>query len=253
MVRDMNPLATLQPTLASAAGASAGPVDVASGAIGRLDILNHPEELLAALASLHVVWASIFVVVGVLCVMNGYRWHKKVVIVCALLAGIGLGNLLSRSMGDSRIVMGALGLLCAVIATPLLKYAVAVFGGLTGAFIGANLWSAFTETPETHLAGAGMGFIAFAMASFILFRPVVVTFTSIGGAALAVLGGITLLMHVPGWEGAIRESLTNNQLLIPLLVGVAAVTGFVMQQSQASGGGAKAEGGGEAKAKAAHA
>jgi hypothetical protein len=243
-------LPNVSATLATASGATASPIDVVDGAISRLDILNHPDELLDALASLHVVWASIFVVVGVLCVMNGYRWHKKVVIVCALLAGIGLGNLLSHSMGDSRIVMGALGLLCAVIATPLLKYAVAVFGGLTGAFIGANLWSALGGAPETHLAGAGMGFIAFAMASFILFRPVVVTFTSIGGGALAVLGGITLLMHVPGWESAIRESLSTNQLLIPLLVGVAAVTGFVMQQNQ--GGGAKSDAG-DSKAKPAHA
>ena len=171
------------------------------------------------------------VVVGALCVLNGYRWHKWVIIVCAFLGGLGLGHLLSKQMGQSRIVMAAVGLLCAVVATPMLRIAVAVFGGLTGAFIGANAWTAFSDAPDAHLAGAGMGFIALGMLAFIMYRLVIVLFTSIGGAAMVVLGGVTLLLHVPGWETAIRDSLASHQLLLPLLVSVAAVTGFVLQHS----------------------
>ncbi len=208
------------------------PLGAANETVSRLDILNHPEELMAALANVHIVWASIFVAVGALCVLNGYKWHKKVVIVCAFLGGLGLGNLLSKQMGDSRIVMGALGLLCAVIAAPLLRYAVAIFGALTGAFIGANLWTAFSHSPEAHLAGAAMGGIAMGLATFIMFRFVVVMFTSIGGAAMAVFGGITLLLHVPAWSDSVQSSLTAHQLLLPLIVTVAAVTGFVFQHSR---------------------
>ncbi|CAN0052854.1 unnamed protein product, partial [Ectocarpus fasciculatus] len=36
---------------------------------------------------------------------------------------------------------GCVGVLLAVLAIPLMKYAVAVLGGLSGAFIGANLWA----------------------------------------------------------------------------------------------------------------
>ncbi len=208
------------------------PLAAANETVSRLDILNHPEELLTALSNLHVVWASIFVVVGALCILNGYRWHKKVVIICAFLGGLGLGHLLSKQMGNSRIVMGALGLLCAIVAAPLLRFAVAVFGALTGAFIGANVWTAFSESPDAHLAGAAMGSIALGLASFIMFRLVVVMFTSIGGAAMAVFGGLTLLLHVPAWSESVQTSLVANQLLLPLIVTVAAVTGFVFQHSR---------------------
>ncbi len=208
------------------------PLGAANETVNRLDILNHPEELMAALSNLHIIWASIFVAVGALCVLNGYKWHKKVVIVCAFLGGLGLGNLLSKQMGDSRIVMGALGLLCAIVAAPLLRFAVAIFGALTGAFIGANVWTAFSDSPEAHLAGAAMGGIAMGLATFIMFRFVVVMFTSIGGAAMAVFGGITLLLHVPAWSESVQSSLTSHQLLLPLIVSVAAVTGFVFQHSR---------------------
>lgn len=222
------------------------PLEVFHGAVARLDILTHPDELLTALANIHMVWAAVLVVTGGLCVLNGYRWHKYVIVLCAFLGGLGLGHLLSKQMGESRIVMAAIGLLCAVIATPLLRFAVAIFGGLTGAFIGANAWTAFSNSPDAHLAGAGMGFIALGLAAFIMYRLVIVLFTSIGGAAMGVLGAITLMLHVPSWDEAIRKSLEANDMLLPLLVTVAAVTGLVLQHSQITGKGGEEDA--EAKA-----
>ena len=226
------PLILAQTASSTPAPDGSSPLAIANESIHRLDLLNHPEELLNALANLHVVWASVFVVLGILCVLNGYKWHKGVVIICAFIAGMGIGNLLSEQMGDSWIVVGVLGLLFAIIAAPMLRFAVAIFGGLTGAFIGANLWSAFTTTPESHLAGAAIGFIAMGLATFLIFRTVVVTFTSIGGAAMTVLGSITLMMHVPAWKESVQSNLTANQLLIPLLVSAAAIMGIVLQQAK---------------------
>jgi hypothetical protein len=139
------------------------------------------------------------------------------------------------------------GVLFACIATPMLRWTVAVFGGLTGAFLGANAWTLTNASPQdAQWAGACMGFIALALLSFVVFRLVVVLFTSIGGGAMVVLGGITLLMQVPSWQSAIRDSLTANQHLIPLLVTVAAAVGFVIQESRVraagGGGGEKAKG-----------
>ncbi|MHC4709360.1 MAG: hypothetical protein ACYTA3_02800 [Planctomycetota bacterium] len=220
------------------------PLPILSRMLTRMDILNHPGELMGSLASMHIVWASVLVVVGALCVLNGYRWHKYVIVICAFLGGLALGHLLSQQMGQSKIVMAAIGLLCAVIATPMLRIAVAVFGGLTGAFIGANAWTAFSASPDAHLAGAGMGFIALGMLAFIMYRLVIVLFTAIGGAAMVVVGGVTLLLHVPGWETAIEQSLSTHPLLLSLLVAVAAVTGIVLQHSAMQGANeAEAEGG----------
>lgn len=213
------------------------PMEMVRDIVGRMDILNHPNQLLDGLAQVPLVMGGVFVVVGVLCVLNGYRWHKWVVVVLAFLGGLVLGRLLSAHMGESRIVAVALGLLCAIIATPLLRIAVAIFGGLTGAFIGANAWTAInTAQADSHWAGAAMGFIALAMASFLLFRLVIILFTSIGGAAMVVFGGITLLLQVEAWEPAVRSTLASNQLLIPLLVGLAAVTGFVLQETRVRSG-----------------
>jgi hypothetical protein len=211
--------------------ATAGPMDVIERVSSRLDVLNHPDELLSALGNLHIVWASVLLVVGGLCVLNGYKWHRYVIVVCAFVGGLGLGHLLSTQMGESPIAMGAIGLLCAMISTPLLRFAVAIFGGLTGAFIGAHAWTAFNGVQGGQVAAAGMGFIAVGMAAFLMYRAVVMLFTSIGGAAMGVLGGVTLMLHVPSWAEPIRASLTANDMLLPLLVGVGSVTGLVIQNT----------------------
>lgn len=232
---------TITLTLAQDATEPAGGNIVAQTLHG-LDILNRPGELLDVLAQLPLIGASVIVVIGALCVLNGYRWHKWVIMILAFLMGLGLGHLLSERVGNAAIVAVALGLLCAIIATPMLKVTVAVFAGLTGAFIGANVWSAISGTPpDTQWAGAAMGFILLAMSSLLLFRLVIVLFTSVGGAAMVVLGGITLLLHVPAWEGAVREVLTANHLLIPLLLCVAAVAGFVLQHGRLKEEGGKTE------------
>jgi hypothetical protein len=225
-----------------ATGAAAehpGGIALIRDAFLRMDILNRPDDLINALSQLPLIGASVIVVVGVLCVLNGYRWHKWLIMALAFLLGLGLGYLLSMHVGRSAIVAVSLGLLCAIIATPMLKVAVAVFGGLTGAFIGANVWTAFEGAAGMHWAGAAMGFILLAMASLIFFRLVIVLFTSVGGAAMVVFGIITLLLHVPAWEEAVRLSLTSNHLLIPLLLAVAAVGGFVLQESRCRDGGEK--------------
>ena len=70
------------------------------------------------------------------------------------------------------------------------------------------------------------------MLSVVMFRFVIVLFTSVGGSAMVVLGGITLLLHVPEWEAPVRDNLTANEMLIPLLMLLAAVSGFVIQESR---------------------
>ena len=42
----------------------------------------------------------------------------------------------------------------------------------------------------------------------------------------------SLLLQVDGWEPAIRQSLSSHQLMIPILVALAAVGGFVLQEGR---------------------
>jgi hypothetical protein len=213
-----------------------------SEAFQKMDILTKPERLLEMLTGLPLVASCMIVVVGALCVFNGYRWHKWVVVVLAFMAGLGIGHVLSQRMGKSVVVAIAVGVLCATVATPMLRWTVALFGGLTGAFLGAHAWTLANASPaDAQWAGASMGFIAMALLSCVVFRLVVVAFTSIGGAAMVVLGSIALMLHVPTWQEGLREGLTRNQTLIPLLVTVAAVAGFVIQESRNRGNNAEAE------------
>jgi hypothetical protein len=212
--------------------------DFFGGIISRLDILNHPDQLLEMLTGVHVVVAGVLFVVGILCILNGYRWHRWVIIISAFLSGFALGWVMSRHMEQPYIVAGALALMAAVIANPLLRFAVAIFGGVTGAFIGSNLWTALGYAEENHWAGALMGLILVGMASFLMSRHVIMLFTSIGGGALVVCGGLSLLLYVPAWREGLTSALTSNQIVIPLLIAVAAVIGFTIQQSQTAPGAA---------------
>lgn len=237
----MHPLLLLaQQSSDGAAAAEAGGSDGSSSIFDQLIILFRPEELLDQLAQIPVILAAVVVTLGILSVFNGYRWHKWLVAVLAFVIGLGLGWHFSQEMGRSVVVAAAVGGLFAIVATPLLRITVALFGGITGAFIGANAWLGFEIQPvDGHWAGAVIGFIVIAMLSVVLFKLVVVLFTSVGGAVMTVCGTISLLMFVPEWEPAIRNSLTQHQLLVPLLLALAAASGFVVQEARLRSGGVK--------------
>ena len=132
--------------------------------VNSLDLARRPEELLQFASALPMVGAVIVTAVGAACVFQGYKWHKAIVVVLALMLGFGVGRMISAEVGKSMVVAVALGILLAAIASPLLKYTVAFFAGIAGAGIGATLWT-FLNPDQASLAwaGGGMGFIALAL------------------------------------------------------------------------------------------
>ena len=209
--------------------------------VNSLDLARRPEELLQFASTLPMVGAVIVTAVGAACVFQGYKWHKAIVVVLALMLGFGVGRMISAEVGKSMVVAVALGILLAAIASPLLKYTVAFFAGVAGAGIGATLWT-FLNPDEASLAwaGGGMGFIALALMSFLFFRTVVILFTSVGGAAMLVIGATGLLLQIESVQQAVREQVTVHPGVLPLLVATAAVVGIVYQQ----GGQTASDGGG---------
>jgi hypothetical protein len=204
--------------------------------IASLDLARRPEAILQMLSTVPVIGAAIVTAVGAACVMQGYRWHKAIVVVLSLMLGFGVGRLVSAEVGKSMVVAVALGILLAAIASPLLRYTVALFAGIAGAGIGATLWT-FLNPDQASLAwaGGGMGFIALALLSFMFFRVVVIVFTSVGGGAMFVMGSVALLLHVPSVSSVVREQMLIHPGVFPLLVLTAAVVGFVYQQRGGGG------------------
>ncbi|MGA1017460.1 MAG: hypothetical protein ACO3YY_05675 [Phycisphaerales bacterium] len=206
------------------------------------DLLSRPQELLDRLTEMPAVFGVIVMLVGIVCILQGYRWHRWIVVVLALMLGLAVGELVSDRVGRSSVVAIAMGLLFAAVASPMLRFTVAIFAGLAGAFLGANLWSILqgTEAGEPW-PGAAMGFILLALSSFLIFRISIILFTSLGGAAMFVIGGIASLLHIDAVQAAVREHLAQHQLIVPLLVGVTAVLGFVLQENWTRGGASSEE------------
>jgi len=199
--------------------------------ITRFDILAEPQLLIQTIDSLSLTVAATLTVTGGVCLTRGFRWHKGIVLLLALLGGIGLGHAMSLSMGRSMVIALAVGLLCAVIAAPMLKWTIAVLAGIVGAFVGANLWGLLSpEHAAEAWAGAGMGFIALALGSFLLARLVVTFFMTVSGAVLFVGGGLALLLRIDAIREPVIEHLHDVPRMIPLLIAVAAIIGFVLQR-----------------------
>lgn len=204
------------------------------------DALANPEVLINHLQQLHIVLAGVFVACGLVCLIQGFRLYKGVVLIIAAITGIAFGHAMGQHIRAPLIIAGCSGVLLAVVAWPLMKYAVAVAGGIAGAFIGANAWTALAKQgnliesvslqADDYWAGALLGLIFFGLLSFILFEVSVMVFTTFSGSVLATIGLISLLLQVEAWQPAVRSGLEANPLIIPLLVIVPAVIGFVIQQ-----------------------
>ncbi|MBB47479.1 MAG: hypothetical protein CMJ33_02805 [Phycisphaerae bacterium] len=203
----------------------------------RFDILAEPQLLIQTIDSLSVIVAAALTVTGGVCLLKGFRWHKAIVLVLALLGGIGLGYAMSLSMGRSMVIALAVGLLCATLAAPMLKWTIAILAGIVGAFVGMNIWGLLSpEHSSQAWAGAGMGFITLALGSFLLSRLVVTFFMSVSGAVLFIGGSISLLLRLDALREPIMQHLHEVPRMIPLLIAVAATIGFVIQRPSLDGG-----------------
>mgnify|MGYP007011831415 CR=1 FL=1 len=214
------------------ADAGRNPVAVFDEVIrGRIDLLNHPAEIEQLITNIHYVWAAIFGVVGLMCVLQGYRWHKILVIVLAALGGVWAGVAFGEHVGSPEIAAACCAGLFAILSWPLLRYSVAVFGGLAGAFAGANIWTAIGQDPSQHHIGALVGLVVAGMLAFMAFRTVVIMLTVVGGATLLVLGAMAGLMQIEAWQRPIIDFITNTPLVMPVIVGSVALIGAVYQFS----------------------
>ncbi len=215
--------------------------DTVTAMFSRPDALAQPEALVENLQALSAIWAVVFLIVGLLCMLNGYRFYKTSTVLIALLIGMFAGYWIGEQIQAPFIVAGCMGLLLAAVAFPLMKFAIAIFGGITGAFIGANLWAgiaaavnkaADTQIPvDAYWIGALVGLMLCGMLAFILFKLSIVLFTSVSGATIAVLGGLALLLSFDPWSDSIKSGITASQLVVPLLVFVPAVIGLILQET----------------------
>jgi hypothetical protein len=217
--------------------------EVVTRVFSRLDALTHPKPLLEALQMLPIVWGVVFLVAGLVCLLEGYKFYKVVTVCLALTIGAFAGYRLGQEIKAEYIVAASLSLLLAVVCFPLMKYAVASMGGIVGAFLGANAWSAVAtlmsrpEASQHCWIGALVGLIVCGMLAFILWKLSIVLFTSVSGSTLAAIGAAGLMLQFPAVREMIRSNLDSKAHVVipPLLVAVPALIGLIHQESQGGG------------------
>ena len=101
-----------------------------------------------------------------------------------------------RVGGPGAALPGAVvaGLLAATVAWPTLKWSTAVLGGLLGAIVGVAIWRLSDLDPTFGWSGGLTGLVFCGLLSLLLFRPCVITYTSLQGAAMLVFGVLALVL-----------------------------------------------------------
>jgi hypothetical protein len=184
------------------------------------------------------VMAMLLFACGLVYMLQGWKIFKILVIANAAVLGAVIGAHIGGFLRgqDTWLYTGiAGGLLLAVVAGPLMKYAVSLMGGLAGSFVGYSLWHYVTRTVDRgDLApygwvGALIGLVTLGLLAFVILKAVVTVITSVQGSVMTVSGVVALLMKHPSLRESLEYPLRQNTHLIALLVGVPAVIGVAFQ------------------------
>ena len=127
--------------------------------------------------------------------------------------------------------MAIVGAFVAAAATwPLMKWAVAIMGGLFGALLGASVWRICGLDPAFTWAGALIGLMSLGLMAFIIFRGSIMMYTSLQGAVMLICGLLGLVYKYQDLAPHITENMVLKPFLLPMAIFIPAVIGLVFQQ-----------------------
>lgn len=181
--------------------------------------------------SLGIVEALTFISFGTVCLFYGWRIFKILVTISFALLGLLLGVWMNQSFIAGNVIwLGVMfAALFALISIPLMRWGVSLLGAAAGGILTGGGWLA-VGLPERYIwAGALIGVVAGAMISFIVFKIAVMLFTSLGGSALMVVGGLAVLYKHMGAAEKLQDLVFNQKWFLPLMLVVPMVVGIALQ------------------------
>ena len=180
--------------------------------------------------------AILLILVGIVYLMYGFTMFRGLILLNAMLLGAYVGVIVGTHYSAYPLAGGLIGAVIAgITAWPLMKWAVAVIGGVVGAVLGASVWMAADLDPNYAWAGALTGLVGFGLFSFILFRASIIMYTSLQGAMMVVMGLLGLTFKYPEIAQKVTASLTSQPLMLPIAVGVPVLLGLIYQQTHSQG------------------
>jgi hypothetical protein len=190
--------------------------------------------------------AALLVMAGVIYLLWGVQMFKWLVTINFALMCACVGAYLGRQ-GEAEVICAVIGAFAgAAIAWPLMKYAVALMGGVVGALLGGSVWVTCGLDGRFAWAGALTGLVALGMLSFIIFRGSIILYMSVQGAAMLVFGVLGLGYKYPSMASSLNSAMRSKPFLLPMAVILPMVCGFIFQHTK-HGGAGKPEGAGGGK------
>lgn len=183
--------------------------------------------------------SALLILVGVVYLLFGINMFKILVMLNVALMGAALGAMMGSHAGSEMpgaIVGGVSG---AALCFPFMKYAVALIGGLAGIVVGGGLWRVTSLPPDLFWAGALCGCVLFGLLSFVIFKVCVMTYTSLQGAGMVVIGALGLMMKYPSFGLSVSKMLTLKPFVLPVAIFIPTLLGLIYQHSGPAPAGAK--------------
>jgi hypothetical protein len=174
--------------------------------------------------------AALLLMLGIVYLLFGFNIYKALIMLNAAVLGASIGSTIGENI-HAEIPMAIVGAFVAAAATwPLMKWAVAIMGGLFGALLGATLWRICALDLAFTWAGALIGLMSLGLMAFIIFRGSIMMYTSLQGAVMLICGLLGLVYKYQDLAPHITENMVLKPFLLPMAIFIPAVIGLVYQQ-----------------------
>jgi hypothetical protein len=176
--------------------------------------------------------AAVLLVLGIVYLVLGIYLYRALVTLNAAMVGACAGAWIGEHF-DATVPCLIIGLVLAAGLTWLLmKYAVAVMGGVYGGLLGAALWQTLGLDPNCTWAGGAIGLVGFGLLSFILFRGSIMMYTSLQGSVMLVFGLLGMILEYQELAPTVLASLKDQPYALPMAIFIPALVGLIFQQTR---------------------
>ncbi|HSU68035.1 MAG TPA: hypothetical protein VLJ39_14255 [Tepidisphaeraceae bacterium] len=180
--------------------------------------------------------AALLIALGIVYLLFGFKLFRVLMMLNAAALGAALGFGLGQRTEIGFALMVLCGFVAAAITWPMMKWAVAVLGGIAGALLGASVWQTFGLDPSFAWSGALTGLVLFGLLSFIIFRGSVTMYMSLQGAAMLIFGVLGMVCKYEQIAPKVTHTMAIRPFLLPMAVIIPAIIGMLYQQSDSPAG-----------------